>query len=56
MNPIITNLFGFDLKWYSLILFVAFVFGYFLVYREAKKFKIDQEFIFNMTFWTIIFV
>ncbi len=55
MNPIITNLFGFDLKWYSLILFIAFIFGYFLVYREAKKFKIDQEFIFNMTFWTIIF-
>ena len=55
MNPVIVNLWGFDIRWYSVILLVAFITGSILIMRESKRFDVKKEFIFNLIFWTIIF-
>ena len=55
MNPVITDKFGFELRWYSVILLVAFLVGYLIVNKEAKRFDLPKGFMFNMIFWIIIF-
>ncbi len=55
MNPVIFSIGGFDVKWYSVIVLTAVIIGITLVQKEAKKFKIKGDFIFNMIFWAIIF-
>ena len=54
MDPIAFNIFGFDVRWYSLFILIGVGIGYFLICRESKKFKISQDFIFNLFFWTLI--
>lgn len=55
MNPIIFSFKGFELRWYSVILLIAFIVALYIVNREAKRFEISKDFMFNMIFWTIIF-
>lgn len=55
MNPVIFSIGGFDIKWYSVLILLAVIIGITLVQKEAKKFKIKGDFIFNMLFWAIIF-
>lgn len=55
MNPILINLGFIEIRWYSIILLIAFLVGMFLVFKEGKRFNIDKEYLFNLCFWTIIF-
>lgn len=55
MNPVIFSIGGFEIRWYSVILLVAFLVGSFLISREAKRFDVSKDFIFNMLFWALIF-
>ena len=55
MNPIIFSFQGFELKWYSVLMLLAVIVGISLIQAETKKFKIKQDFVFNMIFWAIIF-
>lgn len=55
MNPIMFQIGDFPVRWYSVLILLAFVVGYFIVKREAKRFNIKADFIFNMLFWTLIF-
>lgn len=55
MNPIIFSFAGFDLKWYSLAMLLAVIIGIALVQKEARRFNIKNDFVFNMLFWAIIF-
>lgn len=55
MNPIMFNFLGVEIRWYSVLILVAFLVGYLLVNKEASRFKIKSDFIFNMLFWTLIF-
>jgi len=55
MDPVIFNIGDFEIRWYSVILLIAFLVGYYIVNKEAKRFEISKEFIFNMLFWTLIF-
>lgn len=54
MNPVAFELFGFEIRWYSLLILIGVLYSFFAIMREAKKFKISTDFIFNMFFWTII--
>ena len=54
MNPIAFTIFGYDIRWYSLLILIGVVIGYFLISIETKKFKISSDFMFNMFFWTLI--
>lgn len=55
MNPIIFTIGNFEIRWYSVMLLIAFLVGYFFINREAKRFEIEKDFIFNLIFWTLIF-
>ena len=55
MNPVIFNIFGFEIRWYSILLLLAVVIGIFLFLREGKKYNYSKDFLFNLAFWAIIF-
>lgn len=55
MNPVMFEIFGVSIRWYSFLLLVAMVIALLLLKREAKRFEINWDFIFNLSFWTIIF-
>lgn len=55
MNPIIFSIGNFQVRWYSVILLVAFLVAYYFINREAKRFDVEKDFIFNLLFWTLIF-
>lgn len=55
MNPVMFKLFGLEVRWYSFLILMGILVGLFLIEREAKRFKISREDIFNMSFYAIIF-
>lgn len=55
MNPVAINLGFVTIYWYSILLFVAFLIGGTLALREAKKWKISEDFMINLFFYLIIF-
>ena len=54
MNPVLINLFGLEIRWYSVLILTGVIIGILLLKREAKRFEINWDFIFNLSFWTII--
>lgn len=55
MNPVAFNIGSLEIKWYSLCILLGAILAYILVLKEAKKFKINKDFIFNLFFYTLIF-
>ena len=55
MNPIMFSIGSFTVRWYSVLILVAFTVAYIFIRREAKRFSIKSDFIFNMLFWILIF-
>ena len=55
MNPVMFEVGGYALHWYTVIVIVAVVTGVYVVQKEAKKFGIKSDFVFNLMFWAIIF-
>ena len=53
MNPILVDLGFVQIYWYSVMLFIGFLLGGYLLLREARRFNISEEFIINMFFYTI---
>ena len=49
------NIFGYDVRWYSLLILIAVFLGYFIINSEAKRFNIRNDFMFNIMFWALIF-
>lgn len=55
MNPVIFSIGNFEIRWYSVIMLVAFIVGMYFVNKEAKRFDVPKDFMFNMIFWALIF-
>ena len=55
ISPVAFTIFGFELRWYSILILVGVIIAYFLVRTECNRFKIKHEFAFNLMFWTIVF-
>ena len=55
MNSIFLTLGPVKIYWYSVILFLAFFLGGALSIHEAKKWKINKDFMINLYFYLIIF-
>lgn len=55
MNPFVFELGSFSLRWYTLIIFIAFVVVSYLVFKECKRFNLNKDYVFNLIFWTVIF-
>ena len=54
MNKILFDLGIIQIKWYSLFIFIAMLVASILIYREARRKKIDDDTLFNMLFYGII--
>ena len=55
MNPVLVDLGFIKIYWYSIMILLGFFIGGCLVLKESKRFKIPEDYIQNMIFWTIIF-
>ncbi len=55
ISPVIFEVLGFEVKWYSVLILLAILISYLLINIEARRFQIKKEFLFNLMFWTIIF-
>ena len=55
MDPIFYDLFGFEIRWYSILILTGVVLGVALLIKEGKRFYINKDFLFNMAFWVLIF-
>lgn len=55
MNPILLTIGSFELRWYSILILTGIFLAYFLASKEAKRFKLPKDMIFNMVFWMLIF-
>ena len=53
MDGILVDLGFIQIYWYSVMLFIGFLLGGYLLLKEAKKFKINEDFIINLFFYTI---
>lgn len=54
MNPIAFQIGSFGVRWYSILILVGVFFAYQLAVYEGKKFNVPKDYMFNMTFWTVI--
>ena len=55
MNPVMFTLFGLQIRWYSVFILIGVLIAIYLLKKEAKRFGMNWDFIFNLSFWTIIF-
>src|SRR5574344_565222 len=55
MNPILIKIGSYEIRWYAVIMLCAVIIGIILAEKEAKRFNIKTDFVFNMLFWAIIF-
>jgi phosphatidylglycerol---prolipoprotein diacylglyceryl transferase len=54
MNPILFQAGNFTIRWYSFLILIGVFLGYELAEAEAKKYEAPKDFIFNLTFWSVI--
>jgi phosphatidylglycerol:prolipoprotein diacylglycerol transferase len=55
MNPVIYSIGSFSIRWYSVLILIGALIGIGILMLEAKRFKIDSNFIMNLSFYTVIF-
>ena len=53
MNPILIDLGYLQIYWYSVFVFLGMLVGGTVMFKEARKFDIPENFITNLFFWTI---
>lgn len=54
MNPVIFKLGSFEIRWYSVMILIAFLVASYVINKETKRFDIEKDYIFNLLFWTLI--
>ena len=55
MNPVLFSIGFFSIRWYSVLILIGVIIGIGLLILEAKRFKINSDFIINLSFYTVIF-
>jgi len=55
MNPVLVDIGFLEIRWYSILILIAFIIGYFLVVNRCKKENISLTFINDLCFYIIIF-
>ena len=55
ISPVAFELFGYEVRWYSLLILLGVMFAYILIRAESSRFLIKKEFVFNLLFWSLIF-
>lgn len=54
MNPVIINLGIIEIRWYSVLILLGFILGYYLVINKCKQENIDKTLINDLCFYLII--
>ena len=54
ISPYIYEIGKFQLRWYSVLIFVVIILSIIYCKVESRKFNIPWDFFFNLLFWTII--
>lgn len=54
MNPVAFTVGPLEVKWYSIFILAGIIISTILINGEAKKFKLDKDFITNLLFWTVV--
>ena len=54
MNPILFKLGNFEIRWYSIFILLGIIVAYLYINYESKKYKAPKDFMFNLTFWTVL--
>ena len=54
MNPVLISIGNFQVRWYSIFILLGIVVAYLYIRKEAKKYKEPKDFMFNLTFWTVL--
>lgn len=54
MSEVLVTIGSLEIRWYSVLIIIGLIIGYFGVMREAKRFNIDKNFIINIIFWAVI--
>ena len=55
MNPVLLDLGIIKIYWYSIMILLGVFIGGSLIIKEAKRFKIPEDYIINLILYTIIF-
>ncbi len=55
MSKYLLDLGFFQISWYSVFILIGIFVGGTLLLREAKKFDINEDFLSNLVFWTVVF-
>ncbi len=55
MNPILFSIGNFEIRWYSVCILLGIIIAYLYIRLESKKYKEPKDFMFNVTFWSVIF-
>lgn len=55
MDPVIFTIGNFSVRWYSVLILLGIIMGYFLAVKEARKFNISSDLVLDVAFWVIIF-
>lgn len=55
MNPVMFKIGSVGIRWYSVLILIGVLVGEYVLKKEAKRFSMNWDFIFNLSFWTIIF-
>lgn len=55
MNKVLVTIGSIDIYWYSALIIVGALIALFMIMKEGRRYGISGDFLFNMSFWTIIF-
>jgi len=55
MDPVLFTIFGFEIRWYSILILIGVILAITLLIKEGKRFNIPKDFLFNLAFWVVIF-
>ena len=55
MNPVMLTFGQLEIKWYSVFILIGVIIGISMILKEGSRFNISKDFLFNLSFWTIVF-
>lgn len=55
MNPVLITIGNFEIRWYSVLILIGAFMVLLMSQKEADRFGMTREFIFNALFWALIF-
>lgn len=55
MNPVLVKIGDFEIRWYSVLILLGIVIAFEYANYESKKYKAPKDYMFNITFWSVLF-